>query len=106
MMQALRDLNRDTQPFRMVGWAAMGIAFYGASIAVGNDYPQPQVALWKLGHVTMFSFVGYWISRRAIGRIKIVLDGRYTQAESMIIAASVLARALIIGMAILAANGL
>lgn len=95
-----------TRPFRMVGWLVMGLVFYAASILVGNAHPQPQVALWKLGHVTMFSFVGYWIARRAVGRLAVVLDGRYTNAEAIIVAANVLGRCIIIGMAILAANGL
>ena len=92
--------------FRMAGWLVMGMFFYSCSILVGSDRPQLQLALWKLGNVTMFAFVGYWLARRAIGRLKVTMDGRYTQSEAMIIAANVVARALVVGCAILAASGL
>lgn len=94
------------QPFRMLPWLFFGLAFYASSILVGNEHPQIQVALWKLGHVTMFSFVGYWIARNAIGRLNTRSSNSFEHPEAVIVACSILARALIIGCAILAANGL
>ena len=81
--------------FRMIGWLLAGLALYGASIAVGADYPQPQVILQKLGNVTVFSYVGYWISRQALGRI----DEQYRMPTDP---GRVIARAVVIGAAILA----
>lgn len=84
--------------FRMVGWLLAGLALYGASIYIGADYPQAQVILQKLGNVTAFSWVGYWIARQALGRV----DERYrtptepgrVTARALVIAAAILAGAL------------
>lgn len=106
MFEHAKRYFANVQMFRMVGWLGMGVFFYAASISVGTDRPQVQLALWKLGNVTMFAFVGYWIARRAIGRLRAIYDGKYANSEALIISASILARAIVIGASILAANGL
>lgn len=85
---------RSADLFRMVGWLACGLALYGASMYVGAAYPQAQVILQKLGNVTMFSWVGYWISRRALGR----LDLEFIREEPM----KFVARAIVISSCVLA----
>lgn len=54
---------------RMLIWLALSVLAYAASAAAGTDHPQVQVVLYKVGHVTLLAWVGYWISRQALGRI-------------------------------------
>lgn len=81
--------------FRMAGWLLAGLLLYAASIAVGAEYPQAQVNLQKLGNVTTFSWVGYWVSRQSLGRIDY---SSYAASEP----GRVIARAIVIGASILA----
>ncbi|SCU73475.1 putative phage-related membrane protein [Cupriavidus necator] len=54
----------------MAVWLMFGLAFYAAVLLIdGNRFPTVQVTFQKLGHVTTFAWVGYWISRNALGRI-------------------------------------
>ncbi|AOY90545.1 hypothetical protein BKK79_00910 [Cupriavidus sp. USMAA2-4] len=55
---------------RMAIWLLAGLAFYVAVFLIdGARFPTVQVTCQKLGHVTTFAWVGYWISRQAIGRV-------------------------------------
>jgi hypothetical protein len=91
---------RSADLFRMVGWLAAGLALYWASIFVGSEHPQTQVILQKLANVTTFGWVGYWISRRALGRVELE---SYSATEL----SRLLPRAIVIAAAILAgATGL
>jgi len=86
---------RSADLFRMAGWLVSGILLYAASIYIGIEHPQSQVILQKLGNVTLFSFVGYWIARQSLGRI----DEPYHASSDP---GRVVARAIVIGSAILA----
>lgn len=54
---------------RMIGWLPAGLSLYLLAVFVPDPYPAVQTVLYKLGHVTTLSWVGYWISRQALGRI-------------------------------------
>lgn len=82
---------------RMGAWLVSGILFYLASMAVGIEHPQLQTALWKLGHVTIFAWLGYLVACRTTGRV--AWENANTQ--------QLVARAIIIGAAMIAgAHGL
>lgn len=55
---------------RMVVWLALGVALYTAALLlIGTDYPALQTIFYKAGHVTTLAWIGYWISRCALGRV-------------------------------------
>lgn len=55
---------------RMWLWLAIGVALYATSIGlVGSNSPAVQTIFYKIGHVTTLAWVGYWISRQALGRV-------------------------------------
>jgi hypothetical protein len=83
---------------RMWWWLAAGLALYGASIAVGIDYPQVQTGLWKAGHVTTFAWIGYRIACRAVGRVN------WTSSASLPPPGYMIARAIIIAAAMIAGS--
>ena len=47
--------------FRRFQWLIFAAVFY--VIALNVAMPQMQTLCWKLGNVTVASFVGYWIDR-------------------------------------------
>jgi hypothetical protein len=52
---------------RMVEWLVIALAFYAAALLMlqlGHQGPV-QTIIWKLGHVTMGGYAGYWIDRAA-----------------------------------------
>lgn len=88
---------RDAHLFRMAGWLLAGLCLYASSVQVGAAYPQWQVILQKLGNVTMFSWVGYWIARQALGRVDLTItttDGSRVLARAVVVGAAILAGAL------------
>jgi hypothetical protein len=54
-----------------------------------ND-PQIQTLLWKVGHVTVSAHLGYWISRKALGRLYDSSPTNDRIARAIIIGASML----------------
>lgn len=93
-VKQLMEEGQERDLFRMVGWLLMGLVFYGASMAVPAQESQLQILFWKLGNVTMFSFLGYWIARRCFGRLQAL--GRIdTVPEALVYASKVLARGLV-----------
>jgi hypothetical protein len=54
---------------RMGHWLILALLFYFAAVCMANQgmdyYPQAQTVLWKLGHLTIAAFAGYWIDRNA-----------------------------------------
>lgn len=48
---------------RMFQWCLVALCFYAVATMV--SHPQMQIVLWKLGHITIASFVGYWVDRAA-----------------------------------------
>ena len=53
--------------FRMVVWLVLAVIFYTLALTLFGDQPQLQTLSWKLGNLTIASFVGYWIDRNAFG---------------------------------------
>lgn len=84
--------------FRMVGWLLAGLALYAASMYTGTEFPQAQVILQKLGNVTTFSWVGYWVARQALGRVDEdyapLSDPGRVIARGIVVSAAILAGAL------------
>ena len=85
--------NKQIGTLRMIAWLLTGLAMYALATVIGNDYPAVQTVTYKLGHVTTLAWVGYWISRNAIGRV--VSDSSPTER---------LARAVLIGAVIIAGS--
>jgi hypothetical protein len=54
---------------RMISWLTFGIVFYVLSLIVGPGQPLIQTTFYKFGHVTTLAFIGYWVSRHALGRV-------------------------------------
>lgn len=77
--------------FRMFAWLVLGILLYTASHIAGQDLPQLQTILYKLGHVTTLAWVGYWISRNALGRIDLTTCSTQYLARAILIAGVVIA---------------
>lgn len=52
---------------RMVEWLLLAALFYWGAmqLPIAGHYAPLQTLLWKLGHVTLGSFIGYWIDRIA-----------------------------------------
>jgi hypothetical protein len=51
----------------MVEWLIIALAFYATALLMlqlGHQGPV-QTIIWKLGHVTMGGYAGYWIDRAA-----------------------------------------
>lgn len=77
---------------RMVVWLLFGLAFYVAVLLIdGTRFPTVQVTLQKLGHVTTFAWVGYWIARNALGRVHSASTSTDRLARAVIIAGVILA---------------
>jgi hypothetical protein len=87
------------EPLRMIVWIMLGVGLYYGSIAVGPEHQQLQVALWKIAHVTTLAFVGYWISRQALGRVRKTCERRPIAAALRLVA-----RAVLIGLVVLAGS--
>jgi hypothetical protein len=51
--------------FRMAQWLALAAVFYGLALSAFGSQPQLQTLCWKIGNLTVASFIGYWIDRRA-----------------------------------------
>jgi len=79
---------------RMTVWLAAGLALYAASAAVGADHPQAQVALWKAGNVTTFSFIGYRAARHTLGRLYVYSPPGDRIARAIVVAGAIVAGAL------------
>lgn len=89
-MKSITDLSR------MLAWLIVGFALYSLSYIIGTDHPTAQVIAQKLGNVTTFAWIGYWIARAALGRVK-----RGTVAFDRSPPLELVARAIIILAAIL-----
>lgn len=62
---------RTLDSLRMWVWLAIGVVLYVAALVVVTaEYPGVQTILYKAGHVTTLAWIGYWISRNSLGRIK------------------------------------
>lgn len=89
-------MSKALDRMRMITWLIFGLALYLASWFAGNDHPFIQTILYKTGHVTTLAWVGYWISRHAVGRISQTAkttEGQYL-ARAIIIAGVIIAGSL------------
>lgn len=52
---------------RMIEWLLVAALFYGLALVMqSHGYAGPlQTLAWKLGHVTIGGFAGYWLDRTA-----------------------------------------
>ena len=61
--------SNEVEIFRMLQWLLISFCLYAFAIALANKgidfYPQIQTVSWKLGHLTIAAFFGYWIDRNA-----------------------------------------
>jgi hypothetical protein len=79
---------------RMIIWLILGLALYLMAMLVGSDRPAVQTVFYKLGHVTILAFVGYWIARQAVGRIDQMSDPGDRLARAVVIAGVIIAGSL------------
>jgi hypothetical protein len=82
---------------RMIQWLLAAIILYGLAATVVT-IPQIQTALWKLGHITIGGWVGYWISRTLERqRVHLVIDSNerkeIRRSRAIIVAAAIIAMA-------------
>lgn len=77
-------------------WILMALVMYVVCIVLRTYEiePQVQVVLWKLANVTVAAFVGYWIDRRAFGRILTSATPLEQIRRAIVMAAAMLAVAL------------
>lgn len=56
-----------SQVLRMVEWLLVAALFYwiATRLPISGHYAPIQTLLWKLGHVTLGGFIGYWLDRMA-----------------------------------------
>lgn len=84
--------NATVDSLRMWVWIAIGITLYVAALVfVTNDYPGLQTILYKAGHVTTLAWIGYWISRNALGRLKTDSTSTEKLARAVLMAGIILA---------------
>lgn len=76
---------------RMIIWLLAGLFLYAAAVLTGENYPAVQTVFYKLGHVTTLAWVGYWISRQAMGRIDETSDPIKIQARAILMAGIIIA---------------
>lgn len=59
--------KRELNTLRMIEWLLIALTFYGVSLLMQmhDDQGPVQTVIWKLGHVTMGGYAGYWIDRTA-----------------------------------------
>jgi len=76
---------------RMIQWLLSAFVFY--ALALSLHHPQLQTLCFKVGHVTLGSFIGYWIDRNLYSRLT---DG---SEKGRIIARAILQAACIWGLA-------
>lgn len=89
-----------TDKTRMLQWLLISTALYALAVALAatESLPQIQIIMWKLGHITVAAFVGYWIDRNAFKaagqRMNSAANPLQEIRRAIIIGASMLATAL------------
>ena len=92
MTERMKRATQETM--RMAQWLAAAMALYFVTFDFGlqESYPGVQATIYTAANITLRAWIGYWIARSALGRLK--LDG--TDAAGKLIA-----RAIIIGAAVM-----
>ncbi len=81
-----------SERFRMLQWLAAAAFFYGVALLVFSTQPQLQTLCWKLGNVTIASYVGYKVDVHAFRKhIEAYSPGLEQIRRAIIIAAAMLA---------------
>ncbi len=79
-------------PQRMLLWLTAGVLLYYVALAiVGPNSPAVQTIFYKVGHVTTLAWVGYWVSRQALGRVTGSSSPTDRLARAVIIAGVIIA---------------
>jgi hypothetical protein len=82
---------------RMFQWVLISIGLYVAAalLAASGTAPQVQIVLWKLGHLTLAAFAGYWVDRNCF-RARITDESNPLEhiRRAIIVGAAMLAIAL------------
>lgn len=83
-----------TEFYRMAHWAIIAAALYFVALGFSLQDTQPalQSTIYHAANVTLRAWIGYWIARTALGRM------RHNEMDPPI---AILARAVIIGAVIL-----
>lgn len=77
---------------RMWLWIASGFSLYAIALGlIGPDYPGVQTIFYKVGHVTTLAWVGYWVSRQALGRVTCSSSPTDRLARAVLIAGVIVA---------------
>lgn len=83
---------------RMFQWVLISAVLYTCAslLAISQALPQMQIVLWKMGHITLAAFAGYWIDRRAfpLARIDLASSPVEHVRRAIIIGAAMLAIAM------------
>ncbi len=90
----MTKLDTILDKFRMAVWLAAGIVAYLLSLYVGPANPIIQTTLYKVGHVTTLAWIGYWISRNAIGRLDTTSDQGDKLGRALVMGAVIVAGSL------------
>lgn len=85
--------------FRMAQWLALSVlayfvASYLAGVPSATDaglFPRIQTVLWKIGHLNLSAFLGYWIGRSRLGRLAPHSPPTEKMAHALIIGCTMLA---------------
>ena len=91
--------SNEVEIFRMLQWLLISFCLYAFAMALaarGIDfYPQIQTVSWKLGHITIAAFFGYWIDRNAFrDRIASDSEALFTIRRAIIIVGTMIAISL------------
>ena len=84
-------MKSTTDLARMMTWLAFGLVLYGCAALAGVNNPAIQTVLYKLGHVTTLSWVGYWVARHALGRISLYATDSDRLSRSILMGSIVIA---------------
>jgi len=91
--------SSEVEIFRMLQWLLLSFCLYAFAMTLASRgidfYPQIQTVSWKLGHLTIAAFFGYWIDRNAFrDRITSDSDSLTTIRRAIIIVGTMIAISL------------
>lgn len=87
---------------RMFQWLLLSLIAYGLSTMLSQIlspldpsgagmWPRAQTVLWKIGHLNLAAFLGYWIARTRLGRLHDLSPPLAMLAHAVIMAATMIA---------------
>lgn len=96
-MKNLAQLLHIVGAFRMAFWFLLSVALYGLAmlLAQADLAPKIQIICWKIGHLNIAAFLGYWLDRNAFqDRIELDTAPLLQMRRAVIIAGAMLAVAM------------